>query len=300
VAFAPNALERIGKLMAPNIIGMEPLKRSVTMQLFAKEPVHVLLLGDPGTGKTDILRSVNALAPKSSLGLGSGTSGAGLSAMAKGDELVLGLLPMADGGIACIDELNLMKPKDMASLYNAMEKGFITYDKGSKHEQLPAHVRVVATANPVGDTFIGKSAEILKKQIPFEDALLSRFHLIFLVRKPNAKEFEQIASHIIKHDAKKAISKEDSQFVKEYIDHAMQTDVVLDPRIEAEILLVIKQLKGDERHFITEVGPRTVVGIVRIVKAVARAELATSVEKRHVETAFGLLRAALYVRREEP
>jgi len=295
LAFGPNALERISGVIAPNIIGMDELKMAVALQLFAKEPVHVLLIGDPGTGKTDLLRSVHAIAPIASFGLGSGTSGAGLSAMAKGDNIIKGLLPLADNGIACIDELNLMRAKDMASLYNAMEKGFVTYDKGSKHEQLPARVRVAATANPSGDTFVGKSAEILRKQIPFDDALLSRFHLIFIVRKPTPEEFERIASNIIRND-KHNLSKEDASFIKEYSQYASGLDVQFDPHHEMDIVAFIRQLKSDERNFIVEIGPRTVVGIMRIVKAVARAELAQSVDKDHLERAFRLVRKSLYVR----
>lgn len=303
IAFAPHALERIPPLLARNIIGMDHVKTAAAVQLFAKEPLHLLLLGDPGTGKTDILRSQNRLAPKGSFGLGSGTSGAGLSALAKGDTLILGLLPLADEGIACIDELNLMKPKDSAALYNAMEKGFVTYDKGGKHEQVPARVRVSATANPVGDTFIGQSAEILRKQVPFDDALLSRFHLLFIIRKPNDEEFEQITRHIVQHDASKEAVKypsaADIAFLKEYIKYADGIDVTLDPSLESRIVAFIKGLKSDERKFITEVGPRTVVGLIRLVKAIARAELAQSVDKSHLDVGCGILRESLYVRKPE-
>jgi replicative DNA helicase Mcm len=275
IAFAPTALDRIAECIAPNIVGLEEMKQATSLQLFAKEAVHILLIGDPGTGKTDILRSVHQLAPIGSFGLGSGTSGAGLGAMAKGDEIIKGLLPMADLGIACIDELNLMKGKDVAALYNAMEKGFITYDKGGKHEQLPARVRICATANPSGDTFIGKSTEAIRKQIPFEDALLSRFHFVFIVRKPTDEEFAEITARIV--TGKKArITKEDVLFIKEYVKYAHELEVTIDPRFEQQIVDFIKELKKDEKQFLMEVSARTVVGIVRVVKAISAAEHATS------------------------
>jgi replicative DNA helicase Mcm len=298
LAFAPNAFERIAGQIAPNIVGMEDLKEAAAIQLFAKEPVHLLLIGDPATGKTDILRSVNHFAPIGSFGLGSGTSAAGLGASAKGDNLILGLLPIADEGIACIDELNLMKAKDMAALYNAMEKGFITYDKGGRHEQLPARVRVCATANPSSDTFIGKSVEALRKQIPFEDALLSRFHFTFIVRKPSDEEFETITERIVKGERVKQ-HREDQVFVKEYVRHALTIDVALDPGFERRIVDFIKEMKSDERKFLVEIGPRTVVGLVRTVKAIARSELSQAVDEQHLEKAFGLLRRALYVRKPD-
>jgi replicative DNA helicase Mcm len=299
IAFAPHARTRITALIAPNIVGMDELKEAAALQLFAGDPVHLLIIGDPGTGKTDILRSVHQLAPIASFGLGSGTSGAGLGASARGDEIVKGLLPMADNGIACIDELNLMKSKDMASLYNAMEKGFVSYDKGVKHEQLPARVRVCATANPAGDVFVGQTVEVLRRQIPFDDALLSRFHFLFVVRKPDAKQFAIIATRIVQQK-KTTVPAEDAAFIKRYLAFAATVDVAIDVRLEQEIVAFIKELKSDERRFLMELGPRNVVGIVRIVKAVARSELAQSVTEEHIAIAKRLLREALYVRKDDP
>ncbi|MFW6383225.1 MAG: ATP-binding protein, partial [Nanoarchaeota archaeon] len=183
--FSKSAKEKIPKYIGRDIEGFDIIKKAVTLQLFATERIHILLLGDPGTGKTDILRSASEIHPISSLGLGSGTTGAGLTITTKGKEITKGLLPMADGGICAIDELNLMEQKERGSLYNAMEKGFVTYDKGGKHYKFDARVRVLATANPKGDKFTAKDVEGLKKQLPFDPALLSRFHLVFLIRKPN-------------------------------------------------------------------------------------------------------------------
>jgi DNA replicative helicase MCM subunit Mcm2 (Cdc46/Mcm family) len=304
MAFAPNALNSISSLIAPNIIGMDGAKRAAAAQLFAVEPMHILLIGDPGTGKTDILRGASKIAPIGSMGLGSGTSGAGLSAMAKGDTIIKGLLPMADGGIACIDELNLMKSKDAAALYNAMEKGFVTYDKGGKHEQLSAKVRVLATANPKGDTFIGKSVESLRNQIPFDDALLSRFHVIFIVRKPTDEEFEQITKQIVQNHTESGVANlklgaGDIDFLKQYIEYAGKVDVKLDSMHEQKIVEFIKSIKSDERKFLQEVGPRTVVGVIRVVKSIARSELAQAVDEDHLQKGFEIIKESLYVRKPD-
>jgi len=103
-----------------------------------------------------------------------------------------------------------MKKDDMASLYNAMEKGFITYDKGGKHHKFSARISVLATANPKKDKFQGRDIAELKKQIPFDSALLSRFHMVFLVMNPDVDEFRRIARSIIK-DEKKEINKDEWQ-----------------------------------------------------------------------------------------
>lgn len=299
LAFAPDAFETVTRLVAPNIVGLDDAKEAVAAQLFASDPVHVLLIGDPGTGKTDLLRGADRISPISSFGLGSGVSGVGLSAAAKGDELLLGLLPLAHEGVACIDELNLIRGKDLAALYNAMEKGFVNYDKGGKHETLPAKVRVCATANPKHSEFVGKTAEVLRKQIPFQNALLSRFHMIFLIRKPSEKEFEEITKKIVKGDTKK-LAEDDVLFLNEYLRHSWTVEVTLDDHLELEILNFIKRLKKDEKKFIVEVGPRTVVGLIRLAKAAARAELSSSVTLKHLKIAFRLMESALYVRKGDP
>src|SRR3989344_442334 len=172
--FAPFAFQKISSLVAPDIHGNDHLKEAATIILFSDESLHLLLLGDPGTGKTDIIRGAAELHPKHSFGLGSGTSGAGLVVSAKGNEIIPGLLPLADGGICAIDELNLMKEESRAGLYNAMEKGFVSYDKGGNHYQFDARARVLATANPKEDKFTGKTVKELKEEIPFDSALLTR------------------------------------------------------------------------------------------------------------------------------
>ena len=79
--------ETFQELIAPNIVGMDLVKKAAAIQLFSEEPFHILLLGDPGTGKTDILRSAHDFSPVSSFGLGSGTSAVGLAVTVKGKEI---------------------------------------------------------------------------------------------------------------------------------------------------------------------------------------------------------------------
>jgi len=131
INFSENS-ESVIKYISPNILGMDNIKKSVFLQLFSNHRVHILLLGDPGVGKTEILRSINVLAPIASFGLGSGASKAGLTMSILGKKIIPGLLPMANKGIACIDELNLLKIKDRGGLLNAMEKGLIAIVKGIK------------------------------------------------------------------------------------------------------------------------------------------------------------------------
>jgi len=282
--FSGKAAEMIPKFIAMNIVGMEEVKKAAAVQLFAtsEEPVHILLLGDPGTGKTDILRSASALSPISSFGLGSGTSGVGLTVTVKGSEVAKGLLPMADKGVCAIDELNLMQERDRASLYNAMEKGFITYDKGGKHYKFDARIKVIATANPVGDRFAGWTVETLKKQMPFDSALLTRFHLVFLIRKPDMQQFVEISKKIIRSEKKKALSG-DERFIRDYVEYAQGLKVEIPAEFERGIIDFIAEIKQNERRYLIEISPRLVIGFLRLAKASARMRLAEKVAQKDID-----------------
>ena len=273
--FSHKAKDIVYKHIGPDIVGFDNVKRSVGMMLFSDEPIHILLLGDPGTGKTDILSSAAKLSPISSFGLGSGTSSVGLSVTIKGNEVEKGLLPLADEGLCAIDELNLMKSKDYAALYNAMEKGFVSYDKGGKHHQFDARIKLLATANPKGDKFKGSTMDEIKSQIPFESALLSRFNMIFLIKRPNLDEFKEISKEILRQKAegKKKENMNDIEFLKGYIDYCQKIDVNLPSKYESEIVDFAAELKKKEGTFLTDITPRMILGFIRLVKASAKMDM---------------------------
>ncbi|MDP7141496.1 MAG: ATP-binding protein [Candidatus Woesearchaeota archaeon] len=295
--FSEKAKEIIPQYIAPNISGMETIKKAAALQLFAKEQeqLHMLLLGDPGTGKTQILHSASDLSPISSFSLGSGTSGVGLSITIKGKEASKGILPLADKGLCCIDELNLMKSQDYASLYNAMEKGFITYDKAGHHHRYDARVNVLATANPLGDKFKGRDIKALRKQMPFDPALLTRFHLVFLIRKPNLKEFVEITKKIINKSEHKQ-NPEDLEFIKSYIAHSLNSKVTLDRKYENIIVKLIEKIKRSEDLYLIEVSPRIVLGIIRLAKASARMQLRDKVNDEDINLVKEILEKSLEVK----
>jgi len=289
--FSERAYASVPQFIAPNIIGLTEAKQSAALQLFSKEAAHILLLGDPGTGKTDILRSVAELSPISSFGLGSGATGAGLAVTVQGKKISPGLLPKAHKGICCIDELNLMKKEDYAALYNAMEKGFITYDKGGHHYRFDALIKVLATANPSGDKFKSYTVTGLKEQLPFDSALLTRFHLVFIVKKATLSEFAEIAEKIVSEDKVK-VKINDIIFLRRYIKFASALDVEIPQQMADKIKEFVTNLKEKEADMLFEVTPRTVIGITRLAKASARMELRSIVEGKDLERVFNIVTKA--------
>ncbi|MBN1275602.1 ATP-binding protein [Candidatus Woesearchaeota archaeon] len=297
-SFSERAAQVMPLVIAPHIVGMDAEKQAAAWQLFCPERVHLLLIGDPGTGKTEVLRGAAQFAPISSFGLGSGTSGAGLSAAKRGKELVKGLLPLAHKGLCCIDELNLMRPHDRGSLLNAMEKGFVTYDKGTTHQQLPAEVRVLATANPKGDRFVGDNISFLKEQLPFDSALLSRFHLVFFIRRPSKDEFLTITKRIVA-DKEEALTPDDVRFIKDYVAYAERQPVAFNKSLEPVITDFFDDLKSREDEYLVELSPRLVLGVVRLAKAAARMRLKEKVTHADLVQVLDVLKHSLLVAPDE-
>jgi DNA replicative helicase MCM subunit Mcm2 (Cdc46/Mcm family) len=293
--FSRVAPGKILEYIAPNIYGLEHVKKAAMLQLFCPENVHILLLGDPGTGKTQIIKSASKLHPKSLFGLGSGISGAGLGLTVRGDEVVEGLLPKADGGLCCIDELNLLKKTDYAYLYSAMEDGYVAYNKANKQVKLDARVRVLATANPKGDKFVGRMLDTLRQQLPFEQALLSRFHLIFIIRRLDTQGFVHVAKKIIsKEDIK--IADEDISFIKTYVEKCEKIPVAFPKEYEKKVLSFVERIRDEENSYLFEVTPRNVVGLVRLCKAHARVSMREKVNDDDIRAVANLMEESLKIR----
>ncbi|MFH1127185.1 MAG: ATP-binding protein [archaeon] len=290
--FRKDAYQRIQKTFAPHIVGFENVKKGVILQLFAGDQFHILLLGDPGTGKTDILRASEDIAPVSAFGLGSGTSNTGLTVTVRGNEISKGILSLADKGIALIDELNLMKKEDRAGLYNAMEKGFITYDKGGHHYRFDARCSILASANPAKDKFAGKTKKEIEKQIPFDPALLSRFHLIYIIKEADIKQFMEITDGVL-DEKKHRASPDDMQFIKRYIEQSKSIDVEFIKDYNDMIKKFIAEVKEKEDHMLVDVTPRFVIGLKRLIEASARIEMRKKVEKEDVWRAMEVFTLAM-------
>lgn len=289
-----SSAEKVKEYIAPAIVGLDTIKEAVALQLFAKEPVHILLLGDVGTGKTEILKSAAELAPVSVFGPASGADGTVLSVSAAGKNVNMGLLPLANEGLCAIDELNMIKSKDYAALYSAMEKGFVSYDSARKHLRFNAKVKVLANATPKTGQLVGRITDILKQQIPFEPELITKFHLSFIIRRPSMEEFKEITRTIVK-DQKKEAKKEDIDFIRGYIGYAESITIDFPKMLEEEVVTLVTELKRNELRYLVSITPRTIAGLIRLAKASARMELRKEVSEKDIRKVKAILKKSLEV-----
>ena len=213
----PHIYEVFRKSFAPTIFGMEKEKDALLLALFSgvakdypdgsrtRGDIHVLLVGDPGTAKSQLLRYMSKLAPRAIYTSGKSASAAGLTAAAVKDEfgegqwsLEAGALVLADMGIACIDELDKMSKEDQSSMHQAMEQQEISIAKAGISATLKSRCAVIGAANPKLGRFDPYSS--IPDQINMPPALLSRFDLIFSLRdEPKREQDTLLANYILQN-----------------------------------------------------------------------------------------------------
>ncbi|ELZ91158.1 ATP-binding protein [Haloferax sulfurifontis] len=303
--------------IAPTIHGHEHAKRGILLQAAApgsqtltdgtraRGEIHILLIGDAGTGKTMLNYYAKLINKKSVSSSGTGSTKAGLTAAAD-DEVIggstkkvlkPGLLPLADGGLAVVDELDKVND-EITSLNNALEDGQIEFSKYGLNTTMKTRCNLLATANPKHGDFDPMMA--LEDQVEFDTSVMSRFDLRFA--------FHDEIDEDLDHRIAKAISKQHGgtldldgdeflhpEFVAKYVTYAKQhTNPVYDPDgPEADAIhdtyTVLRQMLSDSSDGGLNKGlkPRSVGSMIRLAKASATLRLSDTVEMYDVEVAQG-------------
>ena len=217
VARDPGVYDLLTGSIAPSIFGMERIKESLMLQLFGGEAqvnedgtrnrgdIHILLMGDPGVAKSQLLHYMSTISPRGRFASGQSSSAAGLTAAAVQDStadgrwtLEAGALVLADLGLAAIDEFDKMNAVDRSSMHEAMEQQSISISKAGINASLRTRCAVLAAANPTSGRFQPVSDVPFTSQINLAPPLISRFDIIWLMTDtPNPSSDEKIASHII-------------------------------------------------------------------------------------------------------
>lgn len=212
----PNVYRKITHSIAPTIYGNEDVKEAIALQLFGgitkempdgshlRGDIHILLIGDPGIAKSQLLRYVVKLSPRAIYTSGQSSTSAGLTATAVKDEfgdgrwtLEAGALVLADMGVAAVDEMDKMQKEDRNALHEAMEQQTISVAKAGITATLKSRCALLGAANPKYGRF--DEFTPIGEQINMPASLLSRFDLIFIMGdKPDSKRDGAIAEHILK------------------------------------------------------------------------------------------------------
>lgn len=317
----PEIYKKLVDSFANSIYGYEEIKEAIILQLFGglkkirpdgtrdRGDVHVLLVGDPGAGKSQLLKVVQTIAPKARYVVGKSASGAGITAAVVRDELLqgwaleAGALVLANKGIALIDELDKMDPEDRSAMHEAMEQQSITISKANIQATLRAETSILGAANPKFGRFDPYSP--VANQIDMPPTLINRFDLIFIVLDiPDIQKDEKMSAYILnlqkgQQEGKVKQLQIPQDFLKKYIAYAKQTCF---PRLTSHAIeeiqnfyVSLRSAAASEEQGVRTVpiSPRQLVSLVRLAEASARVRLSPQVLKQDAERAIYLLKACM-------
>ena len=309
----PHIHDKIIRSTAPSIRGYPNVKEAIALQLFGgaskqledetklRGDIHILIVGDPGIGKSQILKYVSRLAPRSIYTSGKGTSGAGLTAAAVRDELggwslEAGALVLGDQGNVCVDELDKMRSEDRSALHEALEQQTVSIAKAGIMATLNSRCSVLAAANPKFGRF--DRYKVLAEQIDLPAPIISRFDLIFVIEdKPSKEGDAKLADHILKIHQENTVEYEiEPELLRKYIAYARKN---VNPQLSDGAIEVLKEFYVSTRNSNPEEqGPvpitaRQLEAIIRLSEASAKIKLKDTVDKEDAERAVRLQRACL-------
>ncbi|MEM5836495.1 MAG: minichromosome maintenance protein MCM [Candidatus Aenigmatarchaeota archaeon] len=313
----PEIYSKLAASIAPSLYGLDEIKEAIVLQLFGGEThiqkdkskvrgeIHILLVGDPSTAKSALMKVVSTLIPRGRYVSGKGVTGAGLTATVVRDEeflggwvLEAGALVMCNKSLIAIDEFEKIEKTDQIALHEAMEQNTISIAKASIVATLPAQTSILAGGNPK----LGRFDPYLpiKEQIDIPETLLSRFDLKFALRDiPNPELDAKIADHILKsrHYEEEEIKPViDAELFRKYVAYARKN---CHPKLSKEAGEEIKNFFVSLRERIAgEEAPipitlRQYEALIRLAEASAKVQLRDVVTREDAIRAINLMKASL-------
>jgi len=324
----PDIYERLTRSFAPNIYEHKDVKKGILCQLFGgvnndvgagqgrfRGEINIILCGDPGTAKSQLLQHVHRIAPRGIYTSGKGSSAVGLTASISQDpetgERVLesGALVLSDRGVCCIDEFDKMSDSTRSILHEVMEQQTISIAKAGIVCTLNARTSILASANPIESRYNPNMSVV--KNINLGPTLLSRFDLIYLILdQPNEANDRQLAKHIVslyQKNPESGSQHEDiltTRQLTEYISYARRN---INPSLtnKTSKMLVdgytaMRQFGQREGAKIVSATPRQLESLIRLAEARARMRFSQVVEPGDVEEAIRLMKIATLTAATDP
>lgn len=345
IAEMPDALARLAESLAPSIYGHNEVKQALILQALGgrektlgsgthlRGDINILLVGDPSTAKSQLLRIMLQTVPRASCTSGRGSSGVGLTAAVVVDKdtgerhLAAGATVLADKGLICIDEFDKIEEMDRVAMHEVMEQQTVTIAKAGIHCSLNARCSVLAAANPIYGTYAPDLPPA--KNIALPDSLLSRFDLLFVILDHKSNELDRkIAERVIKNHSTGTSTTDQYEGMTEVIEEQLQVkesrtwyraegrDMISrdllrkflhfaksrpapDLSVEASSYLagLWTRLRTAEKESgqkaVMPITVRSLETLIRLATACAKVKLSPVVDLSHCQQAEGLYRIAL-------
>ncbi len=317
IAADPWVHRRLLQSIAPSIFGHDSIKESILYLLFGgvnkelpdmriRGDINVLLVGDPGTGKSQLLQFAARIAPRGLMTTGRGSTAAGLTAAVVKEGgtgnfvLEAGALVLSDQGICCIDEIDKMREEDRGAIHPAMEQQIVPIAKGGIVATLNARTSILAAANPTLGRY--NPYQTIAQNINLPVTILSRFDVIFVLKDiPDAEKDATMAEHILglhRAAGTTVTSPIDPELFRKYISYA-KTKVR--PMLSEDVIGRFKDFYVKMRTASTEGGEASAVAItarqleslVRLAEARAKAHLRSEVTKEDADAVIALMQSSL-------
>jgi replicative DNA helicase Mcm len=309
----PEVHKKIRSSIAPSIFGLEHIKEAIMYLLFGgvskslpdvnvRGEMNALIIGDPGTAKSQLLQYVARIAPRGLYTSGRGTTAAGLTAAVvreKGGSMSLeaGALVLADKGIACIDEMDKMRPEDRVAIHEAMEQHTVSVAKGGIVATLNARTAVLAAANPSLGRY--EPNRTVAENVPLPVTILSRFDLIFVLRDvPNKEADGKMSRHILEIHRKGKSPVEtqiDAELLRKYVSYAKTIQPELSEgalKRLGDFYLAMRSASETEGSPVA-ITARQLESLVRIAEARARVALRREVTAEDADSAITIMKRSL-------
>ena len=316
LAKQPDIFDKLVDSIAPSIYGNREIKEAILLQIFGgthtdlpdgthiRGDIHLLIIGDPATAKSQLLKLVSKFIPRSKYVSGKGVTGAGLISTVRKDEftggwvLEAGALVLCNKGLLAIDEFEKMDKEDMVAMHEALEQGTVSIAKATIIATLPAQTSVLAGANPKLGRFDVYTP--IAEQIMIPPTLLSRFDLKFALRDvPNAEVDKKLLDHVLKSrlDVSSIEPKIPHTLIKKYIVYSKQH--VKEVTLTEETLNVFKKFfiemrgKFTEEDRIVPITFRQFEALIRLAQASAKLNLRTETLKEDADRAIRIMQVSL-------